>query len=133
MLTDSRVQDLIHNAPIFCRYADTILKKYSSTLATVFTALMSAFLFGQHLTINFLLAIITVFCSMHIFFSQGTEDLFPPFLIICSLRSCRLTRPSKNFEIFLQQNRLSEVRFCYLLKHLRRFGSCSYLNQQSYM
>lgn len=35
------------------QFADTILKKYSSTVATIFTGLMSAALFGHELTINF--------------------------------------------------------------------------------
>ncbi|XP_052622496.1 CMP-sialic acid transporter 3-like [Lactuca sativa] len=49
----------------FFKYADTILKKYSSTVATIFTGVESATLFGHTLTINFLLGISTVFISMH--------------------------------------------------------------------
>ncbi|KAG6436679.1 hypothetical protein SASPL_101581 [Salvia splendens] len=49
--------------------ADTILKKYSSTVATIFTGIASAALFGHTLTINFLLGISVVFISMHQFFS----------------------------------------------------------------
>ncbi|XP_042755659.1 CMP-sialic acid transporter 2 [Lactuca sativa] len=49
----------------FFKYADTILKKYSSTIATIFTGFASATLFGHTLTINFLLGISTVFISMH--------------------------------------------------------------------
>ncbi|XAR65853.1 hypothetical protein NMG60_11011829 [Bertholletia excelsa] len=39
----------------FFKYADTILKKYSSTVATIFTGIASAALFGHTLTINFIL------------------------------------------------------------------------------
>lgn len=53
----------------FFKYADTILKKYSSTVATIFTGLASAALFGHTLTINFILGISIVFISMHQFFS----------------------------------------------------------------
>lgn len=48
-----------------CVYADAILKKYSSTVATIFTGLASAALFGHALTINFLLGVTIVFISMH--------------------------------------------------------------------
>lgn len=53
----------------FFKYADTILKKYSSTVATIFTGLASAALFGHTLTMNFILGISIVFISMHQFFS----------------------------------------------------------------
>uniref|UniRef100_A0A1D1ZAT1 CMP-sialic acid transporter 2 n=1 Tax=Anthurium amnicola TaxID=1678845 RepID=A0A1D1ZAT1_9ARAE len=53
----------------FFKYADTILKKYSSTVATIFTGIASAALFGHTLTINFMLGISIVFISMHQFFS----------------------------------------------------------------
>ncbi|KAI3518619.1 hypothetical protein L1887_07424 [Cichorium endivia] len=53
----------------FFKYADTILKKYSSTVATIFTGFASAALFGHTLTINFILGISIVFISMHQFFS----------------------------------------------------------------
>ncbi|KAJ8490926.1 hypothetical protein OPV22_012647 [Ensete ventricosum] len=53
----------------FFKYADTILKKYSSTVATVFTGIASAALFGHALTMNFILGISIVFISMHQFFS----------------------------------------------------------------
>jgi drug/metabolite transporter (DMT)-like permease len=49
----------------FFKYADTILKKYSSTVATIFTGLASAAFLGHTLTINFLLGISVVFISMH--------------------------------------------------------------------
>ncbi|RWR96843.1 CMP-sialic acid transporter 2-like protein [Cinnamomum micranthum f. kanehirae] len=54
----------------FFKYADTILKKYSSTVATIFTGIASAALFGHTLTMNFLLGISIVFISMHQFFSH---------------------------------------------------------------
>ncbi|RZS05326.1 hypothetical protein BHM03_00035850 [Ensete ventricosum] len=53
----------------FFKYADTILKKYSSTVATIFTGFASAALFGHTLTMNFILGISIVFVSMHQFFS----------------------------------------------------------------
>ncbi|KAI4338852.1 hypothetical protein MLD38_023860 [Melastoma candidum] len=53
----------------FFKYADTILKKYSSTVATIFTGIASAVLFGHKLTMNFMLGISIVFISMHQFFS----------------------------------------------------------------
>ncbi|KAJ6987414.1 hypothetical protein NC653_020617 [Populus alba x Populus x berolinensis] len=49
----------------FFKYADTILKKYSSTVATIFTGIASAVLFGHALTLNFILGISIVFISMH--------------------------------------------------------------------
>ncbi|XP_022742146.1 CMP-sialic acid transporter 4-like isoform X5 [Durio zibethinus] len=53
----------------FFKYADTILKKYSSTIATIFTGIASAILFGHTLTMNFVLGISVVIISMHQFFS----------------------------------------------------------------
>ncbi|TKY50567.1 CMP-sialic acid transporter 3 [Spatholobus suberectus] len=53
----------------FFKYADTILKKYSSTVATIFTGIASAVLFGHTLTMNFIIGISIVFISMHQFFS----------------------------------------------------------------
>ncbi|MED6185395.1 CMP-sialic acid transporter 3 [Stylosanthes scabra] len=53
----------------FFKYADTILKKYSSTVATIFTGIASAALFGHTLTMNFIIGISIVFISMHQFFS----------------------------------------------------------------
>jgi len=55
----------------FFKYADTILKKYSSTVATLVTGLMSAALFGHALTLNFLVGVTVVSISIHQFFSQG--------------------------------------------------------------
>ncbi|KAF2322567.1 hypothetical protein GH714_019038 [Hevea brasiliensis] len=54
----------------FFKYADTILKKYSSTVATIFTGIASAAMFGHTLTMNFMLGISIVFISMHQFFSS---------------------------------------------------------------
>ena len=59
----------------FFKYADTILKKYSSTVATIVTGIMSAALFGHSLTLNFLIGVTVVFISMHQFFSQGASSL----------------------------------------------------------
>ncbi len=55
----------------FFKFADTILKKYSSTIATIFTGIMSALLFGHPLTLNFCIGVSIVFISMHLFFSMG--------------------------------------------------------------
>ncbi|XP_004497394.1 CMP-sialic acid transporter 3 [Cicer arietinum] len=57
----------------FFKYADTILKKYSSTVATIFTGIASAVLFGHKLTMNFLIGISIVFISMHQFFSPMSK------------------------------------------------------------
>ncbi|CAH9072976.1 unnamed protein product [Cuscuta epithymum] len=57
----------------FFKYADTILKKYSSTVATIFTGIASAVLFGHTLTMNFVLGISIVFISMHQFFSPMSK------------------------------------------------------------
>ncbi|PSC75788.1 CMP-sialic acid transporter 3-like [Micractinium conductrix] len=56
----------------FFKYADSILKKQSSTIATIFTGLMSAALFGHALTLNFAIGVSIVFISMHLFFSMGS-------------------------------------------------------------
>lgn len=63
----------------FFKYADTILKKYSSTVATIFTGIMSAALFGHQLTLNFLIGVTIVFISMHQFFAQGEPARGLPF------------------------------------------------------
>lgn len=55
----------------FFKFADTILKKYSSTIATLFTAVMSWAAFGHQLTLNFLVGLSIVFVSMHQFFTFG--------------------------------------------------------------
>lgn len=57
----------------FYKFADTILKKYSSTIATIWTALLSFALFGHALTINFFLGVSIVFVSMHQFFTFGDK------------------------------------------------------------
>ncbi|KAI3430168.1 uncharacterized protein J3R85_008188 [Psidium guajava] len=62
----------------FFKYADTILKKYSSTVATIFTGIASAALFGHTLTANFVLGISVVFISMHQFFSPISKVKDPP-------------------------------------------------------
>jgi len=54
----------------FFKFADTILKKYSSTVATILTGLMSSLLFGHELTVNFFIGVSIVFISMHLFFSH---------------------------------------------------------------
>jgi len=57
--------------------ADTILKKYSSTIATIFTGVASAVLFGHTLTINFVLGISIVIISMHQYLSNQIKDEVP--------------------------------------------------------
>lgn len=57
----------------FYKFADTILKKYSSTIATIFTAIMSWAMFGHQLTANFLIGVSIVFVSMHQFFTFGDK------------------------------------------------------------
>ncbi|CAM0904073.1 unnamed protein product [Alopecurus aequalis] len=79
----------------FFKYADTILKKYSSTVATIFTGLASAAFLGHTLTINFLLGISIVFISMHQFFSP--------------LAKVKDDQPSGNLE--LEKHRLSDSSF----------------------
>ncbi|KAK4793921.1 hypothetical protein SAY86_011915 [Trapa natans] len=67
LICNNAVQGILSS--FFFKYADTILKKYSSTVATIFTGVASAALFGHTLTINFMLGITIVFISMHQFFS----------------------------------------------------------------
>jgi hypothetical protein len=62
----------------FYKFADTILKKYSSTIATIFTAIMSWAMFGHQLTMNFLVGVSIVFVSMHQFFTFGDKGQGPP-------------------------------------------------------
>jgi hypothetical protein len=57
----------------FYKFADTILKKYSSTIATIFTALLSWLMFAHPLTMNFALGVSIVFVSMHQFFTFGDK------------------------------------------------------------
>lgn len=58
----------------FYKFADTILKKYSSTMATIFTGIMSAVLFSHHLTMNFVIGVSIVLISMHQFFTFSKQD-----------------------------------------------------------
>lgn len=58
----------------FFKFADTVLKKYSSTLATIFTALLSYAFFGHALTTNFFLGVSIVSVSMHQFFTFGDKS-----------------------------------------------------------
>ncbi|KAI5649051.1 hypothetical protein M9H77_35056 [Catharanthus roseus] len=78
----------------FFKYADTILKKYSSTVATIFTGIASAVLFGHTLTVNFVLGISIVFISMHQFFSplskvkdEAQNGSYSPMISQSSFRS----------------------------------------------
>ena len=57
----------------FYKFADTILKKYSSTIATIFTALLSWAMFNHPLTMNFAIGVSIVFVSMHQFFTFGDK------------------------------------------------------------
>jgi hypothetical protein len=57
----------------FYKFADTILKKYSSTIATIFTALLSWAMFHHPLTMNFAIGVSIVFVSMHQFFTFGDK------------------------------------------------------------
>ncbi|KAG5407867.1 hypothetical protein IGI04_013986 [Brassica rapa subsp. trilocularis] len=54
---------------LFFKYADTSLKKYSSTVATTFTGIASAALFGHVTTMNFLLGISIEFIYLRIYVS----------------------------------------------------------------
>jgi len=69
LIANNAMQGIL--ASFFYKFADTILKKYSATIATVATAIMSYFMFGHALTINFLLGVSIVFVSMHQFFTGG--------------------------------------------------------------
>ncbi|GIL68412.1 hypothetical protein Vafri_21689 [Volvox africanus] len=57
----------------FYKFADTILKKYSSTIATIWTALLSFAMLGHELSINFFVGVSIVFVSMHQFFTFGDK------------------------------------------------------------
>lgn len=80
----------------FFKYADTILKKYSSTVATIFTGLASAALFGHKLTINFMLGISIVFISMHQFFSPLSKAKEEPESEVVELVDVQSKLRSKN-------------------------------------
>ncbi|GAX83866.1 hypothetical protein CEUSTIGMA_g11291.t1 [Chlamydomonas eustigma] len=60
-------------ASFFYKFADTILKKYSSTIATIVTAILSYFMFGHQLSINFVIGVSIVLISMHQFFTFGDK------------------------------------------------------------
>jgi hypothetical protein len=74
LIVNNALQGILSS--FFFKFADTILKKYSSTIATILTGLLSAALFGHPLTLNFLIGVSVVFISMHLFFSLGTNFLF---------------------------------------------------------
>ncbi|XP_044499348.1 CMP-sialic acid transporter 2-like [Mangifera indica] len=80
----------------FFKYADTILKKYSSTVATIFTGIASAALFGHKLTMNFMLGISIVFISMHQFFSPLSKVKDEPQNGIMELREVEENHRSKD-------------------------------------
>ncbi|GJP53902.1 hypothetical protein CLOM_g13025 [Closterium sp. NIES-68] len=67
LIANNAMQGILSS--FFFKYADTILKKYSSTIATIFTGIASAVLFGHTLSINFALGVSVVLISMHQFFS----------------------------------------------------------------
>jgi len=72
----------------FYKFADTILKKYSSAVATLFTGVLSHFLLGTDIQINFLIGISVVLISMHQFFSG-------------SVGSHKLTRGSESGALYV--------------------------------
>ncbi len=71
LIVNNALQGILSS--FFFKFADTILKKYSSTIATILTGLLSAVLFGHPLTLNFAIGVSVVFISMHLFFSLGTS------------------------------------------------------------
>eukprot|EP00850_Spirogloea_muscicola_P020954 SM000232S07924 [mRNA] locus=s232:50599:54799:- [translate_table: standard] len=75
LIVNNALQGMLSS--FFFKYADTILKKYSSTIATIFTGLASAALFHHSLTINFVLGISVVLISMHQFFSSEAQQASP--------------------------------------------------------
>ena len=56
-------------ASLFLKFADTIMKKFSSNIATLMTGLLSATLFHQKLTSNFLIAFAMVSVALHQFYN----------------------------------------------------------------
>eukprot|EP00899_Mesostigma_viride_P016401 jgi/Mesvir1/24762/Mv22019-RA.2 len=77
---------------------DTILKKYSSTIATIFTGIMSSFLFGHQLTLHFLIGVAIVCISMHQFFSSAQQSKM-------SESNARLySQPSSGNLLFVREN-----------------------------
>ena len=54
----------------FFKFADSVMKKHSSNAATIFTALLSAVMFGQTLRSNFVVGGVIVLISMHLFYAK---------------------------------------------------------------
>ncbi|KAL0322735.1 UNVERIFIED_CONTAM: CMP-sialic acid transporter 3 [Sesamum angustifolium] len=101
----------------FFKYADTILKKYSSTVATIFTGIASAVMFGHTLTINFMLGISVVFISMHQFFSplaKAKDDQQNGVLERMNVQDSHRSRDSSFINMAAGAN--EEVESVYLLK-----------------
>ncbi|ACO66017.1 Drug/Metabolite transporter superfamily, partial [Micromonas commoda] len=53
----------------FFKFADSVMKKHSSNAATIFTALLSAAMFGHTLRANFVVGGAIVLISMHLFYA----------------------------------------------------------------
>ena len=73
IIISNAVQGILSS--FFFKYADTILKKYSSTVATIFTGVMSMLLFNHPISLNFVIGVSVVFISMHQFFSYSLEQM----------------------------------------------------------
>ena len=56
-------------ASLFLKFADTIMKKFSSNIATLVTGLLSAIFFSQQLTSNFFIAFAMVSVALHQFYN----------------------------------------------------------------
>eukprot|EP00210_Caulerpa_lentillifera_P005487 g5247.t1 len=69
LVTNNAIQGILSS--FFYKFADTILKKYSSSLATLLTGLLSAVMFGHKLSLNFIIGVVIVLISMHQFFTFG--------------------------------------------------------------
>lgn len=54
----------------FFKFADSVMKKHSSNAATIFTALLSAAMFGHTLRANFVVGGAIVLISMHLFYAK---------------------------------------------------------------
>ena len=54
----------------FFKFADSVMKKHSSNAATIFTALLSAAMFGHALRANFVVGGAIVLISMHLFYAK---------------------------------------------------------------
>ncbi|CAN1253363.1 CMP-sialic acid transporter 3 [Linum perenne] len=93
----------------FFKYADTILKKYSSTVATIFTGIASAAMFGHKLTMNFVLGISIVFISMHQFFSPLSKVKDEPPNVVMELKEVAEDRRSKEAFINIAAGANEEV------------------------